>query len=130
MKLTESSGLRPFMAKHGADVKIFLRERISPSVMFDEGTDGSCCAFRSERERRSVTIGKRVHFLFHDVGGGADAAGKQRRDFKNRDADFVKAVPTRPLTGGFLDKPPARRLFRENILTALDAFDHRFIQLY
>src|SRR5678815_5597058 len=112
MKLAEPSCLRPFMAKHGADVKILLRERISLSVMFDEGTDSSRSSFRSEGEGRSVPVGKRVHFLFHDVGSGADAAGKQRRDLKYRDADFAKTIAIRPLTGGLLDKPPARRLLR------------------
>ncbi len=47
MKLSEPAGLRPLVTKHGPDVEVFLRQRISASIVFDEGADGARSPFRS-----------------------------------------------------------------------------------
>src|SRR5262245_66073309 len=108
MKLSQPARLRTLMAKHRADVEILLRQRVGGAVVFDEGANGSGCAFRSKRERRAISIRKGVHFFFDDVRRRTDTASEERRYFEDGNSDLTEPIHIRPPACDLLDELPPR----------------------
>ena len=84
MKLPESAGLRTLVSKHGAQVKVFLRDRFGGAIMFDKGAHSAGGPLRTQGQRGAVAVRKSIHFLFDDIGCGADASSEERCGLENR----------------------------------------------
>src|SRR5688572_12342603 len=112
MELPEAPRLRSLMAKHGPEIKKLLRERIGCPIVLDEGANCPRCTFRAQGQRGPIPIREGVHLLLNDIRGRADASGKERGKFENRDTDFLISVTGRPSPRRILDDMPPRCLLR------------------
>ena len=91
-KLAVAPLLRPLAAEHGADVVELLHARPLIQPVLDVGANYRCRVFRPQRERRTVAVLERVHFLADDVGIRAHAAREELRFLEDRRADFAVAI--------------------------------------
>src|SRR3982751_3963925 len=125
MELTETSGLRPLVTKHGAKVKVFLQGGGGAQIVFDIGAHDSGGAFRSEREQFSITVREGVHFLFHDIRARPDASCEKLRELKNGHAYFAKSIEPGETASGGLDGLPSGNFIGQNVFDAFDTMDHK-----
>src|SRR5215831_1314790 len=127
VKLPEPSCLRALVAEHGTQVEIFLGEGVGREVMFDKGPHRSRCTLRSKRQRRTIPVSERIHFLLNDVSRGTDTPSEQSGDLEDRNTDLLKSVTDRCSSSRIFDETPARGLVREDVLDAFNTLDHGFI---
>src|SRR5512134_2919049 len=128
MKLAETSRLRPLVPEHRPEIKIFLRQGVRGSIMFDKGPDGTGGSFRPQGQGSPVPIGKGVHLLLDDVRRRPDAPGKEGGHLENGNPDFLEPVTGGPAPGGLFNEPPAGGFLRKNVLDAFNALDHRLLR--
>jgi len=92
VKLAIAAFLRALMAEHLALVPQAFRAFVD-QVVLDHGAHHAGRAFRTQGQVVAVhRIGERIHFLFDDVGHGADGARKQFRLFHDRRADLLETI--------------------------------------
>jgi hypothetical protein len=65
-----------------------------------------------------------IHFLFDDVGTGADGPGEKLGAFQQGQTDFLKAVAREDGSGDSFDMVPAGRFWGQEVFHAPYRFDH------
>ena len=109
MKLPLSSGLGPLIAEHGADIIQFSQLIGTDQTILQTCPDHGSGLFRAKGQAPSLAVLELIHFLFNDIGGISDGAGKKFGGFKDRGADLPVIVKLKypaagRLRGSFL--PP------------------------
>ncbi len=79
-------------------------------------------ALRTQGQRVAIHgIDKGIHFLFDDIGHGAETARKQRSRLDDRRANLLKAVTFQYRLGSIFEQLPQWGIGRENVLHSLHA---------
>ena len=126
IELTIAAALRALVPKHRAEVPQTLRCVVG-DVVLDRAAAHGTRSFRTQRQLLAVhRVGKGIHFLFHDVGGFAHAAGKKARRFQNRRTDLAVSVGSRHGARRVFKFFPDGGVFGEHVVHALDAGDLDF----
>ncbi len=120
VELALASLLRPFVAKHRADVVqplgVARRNLAMPGMLDERAHDG--CGVLGPQADRFLALLERVHLLADDVRGGPDRTGEQLGRFEQRRADLPKAVAGEPFPRGGLEELPAPDLLGKDVVHA------------
>jgi len=123
VELAIAATLRTLVAEHGARVPQAFRAFVH-QIVFDHGTHGTGRTFRTQGQLVTVHgIGEGVHFLFHDVGHGADGTREQRSVFHDRRADLLEAIALHHRLCGVLEQLPQVAVGRQDVVHAFDGSD-------
>ena len=111
-----------FVAEAACKIADLHRQRARKHAVLNKGAHGAGGSLRPKSYGALALILKGVHFLLHDVGAVAHAAGKKLRVLKGRKANFFEAVKRSGLKGGFFNILPFSALLRKHILGAPGRF--------
>jgi hypothetical protein len=117
MKLAVASFLRALVPEHRPPVPEAL-DLIAEQAVFDAGAHAAGGTLRAQGQTVTVAILEAVHLLFHDVRHLTDGTSEQLGLLDNRHTHFAKPVGLEHATHVVLDKLPARRLLRQDIIHA------------
>ena len=126
MELAIAAFLRFLVAKHRSGIPQSLSLVVQQAV-FDTSPHAAGGPFRAQGQTVAVAVGKRVHFLFDDIGDFADGTGEQFGFFDQRQTNFVIAIGRQHLAQGHFEVLPQRRFARQDVVhtaNGLKLFGH------
>ncbi len=129
VELSEAAGLGAVVPEDGANRVEFDRLRADVHPVLNVGPDDACGELRPQGQGIATFVGKGVHFLLHDIGGGPDTTGEEIRGLKDGDVYPLKASLAGQPDRARSDILPVGLVLRENVLgpgRALEA-RHKFL---
>ena len=126
VQLTQTARLRLFVAVAGGLIVELYRVTAVIQAVFQHGAHSARRALRAQRNGAAALIFKRVHLLFHHVGGVADGAQEELGVLKHRGANLGKAVQFRFIRHNGFHKRPFFGFTRNDIHGALRRFCDQF----
>ena len=120
VKLPVAPLLGSFPAEHGANSVKFAHRVLGIQFVLNIGPHNRCRCFRAQGQEIPFSIGKGIHFLFHNIGIFPDTPGKQLGALHNRNADFFKAKVLQKLNGRLFNLLPKFHFSRQDIFKTSD----------
>ena len=122
VELPVSAGLRLLVAIARGYIAGLLRQGLVEKPVLQECARSARSALGSERYRTSALVEESIHLLLHDIGGVADAAGKQLRMLEHGSANLLEAETRGYIEQGIFKKAVFIARRGQHILSALDSF--------
>jgi len=112
VKLPPAPFLLLLMTKHRPDIVKFCNAAAPVHMVLCIGPNHRRRDFRTQGDRSSSLVGKRVHLLAHDVRVAANAASEELCRLEQWGPDFLKPVKSEHLPRSVFNQVPARDLNR------------------
>ena len=123
VKLAIPAALRALVAEHRPH-RIDALRTVVKQIVLDTGSHDACGELGAHGQGFAVErIGKRIHFLFDDIGDFADASSKQPRVFEDRGTHVAVPVGAQPVAYQRFELLPPCALARQCIVHAADGGD-------
>ncbi len=120
MELPLAAFLGPLITKHGPQTEEPGRSAAFGQIVLQNGPDHSGGGFRPQGNFFITLVVETVHFFFNNIGGLADAPGKNFGLFGYGGPKLLKIIAAGHIAGHFFQALPKRGLVRENIFKAFN----------
>ena len=117
MELALAALLRTLIAEHRTGVEIFQRQMLAEAAG-DEGAGHAGRVLGPERQLLATLVGEGVHLLRDDVGGIAQGALEDLREFEDRGRHLEIAISFRRRARGLDHAPVTAHVFRQEVMCA------------